>query len=251
MKLLSDLRIGHRLGIAFAISIAFSVLLAGYAVGWSGGPHVVEIGLYALALAIGAYTFVPSTLRRLAQGKIGVGTLMTIAAIGAVILGEVGEAAMLAFLFSISEGLEEYSLARTRRGLRALLALVPDEGLQCVVRTAYRALVPEGLVGATVHGGAWIDVGTPEAYLQVNLDVLRGTVQAPLDPWTLGSRGPGGSWVGEDAVVAGEITGCVIGAGATVPAGAVLEDCVVWDGCQAPAERLSRAVVYDDGVLRI
>ena len=31
MNLLSDLRIGHRLGLAFAISIAFSVLLAGYA----------------------------------------------------------------------------------------------------------------------------------------------------------------------------------------------------------------------------
>ncbi|MEU0737681.1 heavy metal translocating P-type ATPase, partial [Streptomyces lavendulocolor] len=36
-------------------------------------------------------------------------------------------AAMLAFLYSISEGLEEYSLARTRRGLRALLNLVPNE----------------------------------------------------------------------------------------------------------------------------
>lgn len=115
-------------------------LLAGYAVGWSGGPHVVEIGLYALALAIGAYTFVPSTLRRLAQGKIGVGTLMTIAAIGAVILGEVGEAAMLAFLFSISEGLEEYSLARTRRGLRALLALVPDEAT--VLRDGAEITIP-------------------------------------------------------------------------------------------------------------
>ena len=80
-----------------------------------------------MALLAGAYTFVPSTLKRLAKGKIGVGTLMTIAAVGAVILGEVGEAAMLAFLFSISEGLEEYSLARTRRGLRALLSLVPDE----------------------------------------------------------------------------------------------------------------------------
>ena len=107
-----------------AAAVAGVVLLAGYVVGWSGGPHAVEIGLYALALVIGAYTFVPSTLRRLAQGKIGVGTLMTIAAVGAVILGEVGEAAMLAFLFSISEGLEEYSLARTRRGLRALLSLV-------------------------------------------------------------------------------------------------------------------------------
>lgn len=110
-----------------AAAVAGVALLAGYVIGWTGGPHAVEIGLYAVALTVGAYTFVPSTLRRLANGKIGVGTLMTIAAVGAVILGEVGEAAMLAFLFSISEGLEEYSLARTRRGLRALLSLVPDE----------------------------------------------------------------------------------------------------------------------------
>ncbi|WP_441005687.1 P-type ATPase, partial [Streptomyces rhizosphaericus] len=34
---------------------------------------------------------------------------------------------MLAFLYSISEGLEEYAVARTRRGLRALLNLVPVE----------------------------------------------------------------------------------------------------------------------------
>ncbi|MBW0105515.1 cation-translocating P-type ATPase [Pseudonocardia sp. KRD291] len=116
------------------------VLLAGsLIVGWADGPAVVELVLQAVALVVGAWTFVPSTLRRLAQGKIGVGTLMTIAAVGAVILGEVGEAAMLAFLFSISEGLEEYSLARTRRGLRALLSLVPEQatvlrgGLELVV----------------------------------------------------------------------------------------------------------------------
>ncbi|GAA3573868.1 cation-translocating P-type ATPase [Amycolatopsis ultiminotia] len=95
--------------------------------GWLAAPRPLELAFDAVALAVGAWTFVPSTLTRLAKGKIGVGTLMTIAAVGAVILGEVGEAAMLAFLFSISEGLEEYSLARTRRGLRALLSLVPDE----------------------------------------------------------------------------------------------------------------------------
>ena len=33
---------------------------------------------------------------------------------------------ILPFLFTISEGLEEYAVARTRRGLRALLSLVPD-----------------------------------------------------------------------------------------------------------------------------
>ncbi|WP_026930170.1 heavy metal translocating P-type ATPase [Glycomyces tenuis] len=108
-----------------AVSGAF--LLAAFIAGQTGSPWQVERVLEALALLAGAYTFVPSTIKRLFKGKIGVGTLMTIAAVGAVILGEVGEAAMLAFLFSIAEGLEEYSLARTRRGLRALLNLVPEE----------------------------------------------------------------------------------------------------------------------------
>ncbi|MBN6038293.1 cation-translocating P-type ATPase [Amycolatopsis sp. 195334CR] len=114
-------------------------LLAGLATGWFGGPRPVELGLEVLALLAGGYTFVPSTLRRLVKGKIGVGTLMTIAAVGAVVLGEVGEAAMLAFLFSISEGLEEYSLARTRRGLRALLSLVPERAT--VMRGGTEAVV--------------------------------------------------------------------------------------------------------------
>ncbi|EFG79801.1 cadmium-exporting ATPase [Mycobacterium parascrofulaceum ATCC BAA-614] len=89
------------------------------------GP--VALGFKVVALAVGASTFAPSAVKRLAQGRIGVGTLMTIAAAGAVGLGQVGEAAMLGFLFSISEGLEEYAVSRTRRGLRALLSLVPDQ----------------------------------------------------------------------------------------------------------------------------
>lgn len=108
-------------------AVAGVLLLSSLIAGWAGAPGTVTVTVQVLALAVGAYTFVPETLKRLVRGKIGVGTLMTIAAVGAVILGEVGEAAMLAFLFSISEGLEEYSLARTRRGLRALLDLVPDQ----------------------------------------------------------------------------------------------------------------------------
>jgi cation-transporting ATPase G len=109
-----------------AAAVAGVLLLGGLIAGWAGSS-VTALAFNVAALLVGAYTFVPSTLRRLAKGKIGVGTLMTIAAVGAVLLGEVGEAAMLAFLYSISEGLEEYSLARTRRGLRALLSLVPEQ----------------------------------------------------------------------------------------------------------------------------
>lgn len=103
------------------------VFLAASFIADRSGSSAMSVTLSAAALFVGGSTFVPSTLRRLVSGQIGVGTLMTIAAVGAVILGEVGEAAMLAFLFSISEGLEEYSVARTRRGLRALLSLVPDQ----------------------------------------------------------------------------------------------------------------------------
>ncbi|MGW9553495.1 heavy metal translocating P-type ATPase [Nocardiopsis sp. NPDC055551] len=108
-------------------AVAALLLVAGYGATWAGTPDLVGAALKTAALAVAGWTFVPSTLRLLAQGRIGVGTLMTIAAVGAVLLGEVGEAAMLAVLYTIAEGLEEYSVARTRRGLRALLDLVPDQ----------------------------------------------------------------------------------------------------------------------------
>ncbi|GAA1495187.1 heavy metal translocating P-type ATPase [Paeniglutamicibacter kerguelensis] len=110
-----------------AAAVAGVLLLAAWITSLAGGPRVVTLPLELGALLVAAWTFVPSTLRRLFKGKIGVGTLMTIAAIGAVALGQFEEAAMLAFLYAISEGLEEYSLAKTRRGLRALLDLVPAE----------------------------------------------------------------------------------------------------------------------------
>ncbi|WP_278315033.1 heavy metal translocating P-type ATPase [Lolliginicoccus levis] len=156
-----------------AAAVAGVLLVAALIVGWTGGPRAVELGLEIAALLVGAYTFVPSTLKRLAKGKIGVGTLMTIAAIGAVILGEVGEAAMLAFLFSISEGLEEYAVARTRRGLRALLNLVPDratvlrEGTEMVISPAELRVGDQMLVrpgervatdGVIVDGRSALDV---------------------------------------------------------------------------------------------
>ncbi|SDI82680.1 Cd2+/Zn2+-exporting ATPase [Arthrobacter subterraneus] len=103
------------------------LLLSGWLADTGGVQGWLPIPLEAAALALAAWTFVPSTLRRLLKGGIGVGTLMTIAAVGALLLGQLAEAAALAFLYAIAEGLEEYSVARARRGLRALLDLAPKE----------------------------------------------------------------------------------------------------------------------------
>ena len=108
------------------VPIAAGTLLAlGYALEWSG-VHLAGTVVLALSLVAGASTFVPGAVRRLARGRLGVGLLMTIAAVGAVLLGHVGEAAALAFLFSIAEALEDRAMDRARHGLRALLSLIPE-----------------------------------------------------------------------------------------------------------------------------
>lgn len=106
-------------------AIAGLALVAGYGAGWLG-RDTAGLALHALALLAGASTFVPGALRRLARGRLGVGLLMTIAAVGAVLLGHVPEAAALAFLFSLAEALEDRAMDRAKEGLRALLSLLPE-----------------------------------------------------------------------------------------------------------------------------
>ncbi|MGG7463182.1 heavy metal translocating P-type ATPase [Plantibacter sp. YIM 135347] len=115
--------------------ILSGVLLAvGYGLEWTGGGSGLETRALATAativlaasLLVGASTFVPGAIRNLVRGRLGVGLLMTIAAVGAVLLGHVGEAAALAFLFSIAEALEDRAMDRARDGLRALLDVLPE-----------------------------------------------------------------------------------------------------------------------------
>lgn len=115
-----ELRIAGAAGVLVLLGFLLPVL---------GGPPATGSGVAAhlAAAALGGVTFVPGAVRGLRRRRVGVATLMTIALIGALVLGQVAEAAMLAFLFSISEALEHYSVTRTRRGLRSLLALVPTE----------------------------------------------------------------------------------------------------------------------------
>jgi mannose-1-phosphate guanylyltransferase len=136
---------------------------------------------------------------------------------------------------------------------RESLNRVPD-GFSCIVRTAYRALVPERRVVGRVHDGTWLDVGDPEAYLDANAAVLDGDVTLPLDPlmraaWARSRRREAGdrsvvdgvsvegsAWVGVGARVARGASLCrtAIGRGAVVPADTRLVDCVVWDGVTVP-----------------
>src|SRR3546814_8813745 len=113
--------------------------LAGLILEWSG-LEIPALVLFWIGLLLGASTFTPGAIRKLFKGKLGIGLLMTIIAIGAVIFGYVEEAAALAFLYSIAEALEDKAMDRARGGLRALLKLVTETAT--VLQSGVSAPVP-------------------------------------------------------------------------------------------------------------
>ncbi|QXF35364.1 zinc/cadmium/mercury/lead-transporting ATPase [Photorhabdus luminescens] len=67
-------------------------------------------------------------------------TLMSVAAIGALFIDATAEAAMVLLLFMLGEMLEAYAAGRARRGVSALMALVPEEAL--LVKNGEKRTVP-------------------------------------------------------------------------------------------------------------
>ena len=129
----------------------------------------------------------------------------------------------------------------------ATLALMPAGENHSIERAFFPALLRRGdLVRAWIHRGYWIDIGTPEKYLQVHRDILGGRFPVQLEGTPRGGGwvhpearvderaeleghyyiGPGcqveaGAHVGPDAVLTGDVT---------VAAGAWVRDSVVWKG---------------------
>jgi len=93
----------------------------------AGHPRV-EIPGYALAMVLGGRHFLLEGLEALWKDRrVGIEILMAAAAAGAAVLGLWDEAALLVFLYSAAEALEEFAYARTRSAIRSLLALAPRE----------------------------------------------------------------------------------------------------------------------------
>jgi Zn2+/Cd2+-exporting ATPase len=109
--------------------VCFVALLAGFVLERSGLPPPWHDAAYIVSALAGGFFTLRSTLRSLSQFRFDVNLLMLLAAIGAAAIGYLMEAAVLMFLFSLSNTLEVYTMGRTRRALHALLKLRPARAL--------------------------------------------------------------------------------------------------------------------------
>lgn len=94
-----------------------------------GEEHLLPMIGYAASILIGGYTLFIKGLKNLSRLKFDMNTLMTIAIIGAAIIGKWGEAATVVILFAISEALERYSTDKARQSIGSLMDIAPKEAL--------------------------------------------------------------------------------------------------------------------------
>lgn len=112
-----------------AAILSGALLLFGWLLGYVS-PDWLPLTLYTASILIGGYYFGREAVEDLLfERRIGIELLMSVAAIAAFSLGEAAEAAMLVFLYSISEALEGYTEAKTRSAIRALMDLTPKMAL--------------------------------------------------------------------------------------------------------------------------
>ena len=172
------------------LAVAAVLLVAGLVVEWTIHSEPVALALFCGAILIGGVYPLRSAIRAVRHKRLTITVLLVVAAIGAIALGVIEEAAMLVVIFSLGEAMEAYATDKARGSISALMELAPptanrlnDDGATETV--AVEELHPGDVVlvrpgerlptdGAVIHGASWVDA-SPVTGESVPVEVTAGT----------------------------------------------------------------------------
>ncbi|WP_425393940.1 heavy metal translocating P-type ATPase [Algoriphagus vanfongensis] len=109
---------GALLGIGFGLSFLEDV------------PQWVSLAMYIGAYFFGGFYTAKEAIETILKGGFEIDFLMLVAAIGAAILGEWAEGALLLFLFSLGHSLEHYAMGKAHKSIESLATLAPKTALK-------------------------------------------------------------------------------------------------------------------------
>lgn len=109
---------GMLLGIGFVLSFI------------KGLSPYVSIGFYLGAYFFGGFYTTKEAIEGISSGNFDIDFLMLVAAVGAAVLGQWAEGALLLFLFSLGHSLEHYAMEKARKSIAALADLTPKTALR-------------------------------------------------------------------------------------------------------------------------
>jgi mannose-1-phosphate guanylyltransferase len=146
---------------------------------------------------------------------------------------------------------------------RSVVDLIAPDRNVSIETEIWPALVGNGLYGYAAEGAYWMDIGTPDRYLQGTADILAGNVDTAVSERLDGARQALDGEVAAGATVTGPVilepgsrvesgatvTGpCVVGAGARIASGATVERSVVLAGCDVAADAVVRDAILSPNV---
>ena len=137
---------------------------------------------------------------------------------------------------------------------RKAIDAIPEDEVVSVERETFPDLIASGaLVMGHVESGYWLDVGTPEAFVQGSRDLVLGRLASPAMPGEPGERLTlEGARVSPGAVVRGGTAvgrGAVVEAGATVSGSVLLDEVFVAEGATVRDSVLSRGARVGPGAV--
>ncbi|WP_134684424.1 heavy metal translocating P-type ATPase [Brevibacillus migulae] len=101
-------------------------LIVGYAL---PEQSIASVLVFAASILFGGYSLFMKGSKNLFRLQFDMNTLMTVAVIGASILGEWSEGATVVILFAISEALERHAMEKARQSIRTLIDAAPKVAL--------------------------------------------------------------------------------------------------------------------------
>lgn len=110
--------------------VSLIMLVSGLIAGKLEAPDLIVNGLFLTGIFLGGFLPAKNGISVLISAReFDMNFLMTIAIIGASALGAFEEAATVVFLFSFGNTLQGYTLDKTRKSIRALMEITPNEAL--------------------------------------------------------------------------------------------------------------------------
>jgi len=116
------------------------LLVLGVGFTWLAWPASITVPFLALSVIAGGWLIFPRALRAARNRSLDMNVLMSVAAVGAAVIGQWGEAASAMFLFAVAQLLEARAMDRARGAIRALMELSPAEAT--VRRDGHDLVVP-------------------------------------------------------------------------------------------------------------
>lgn len=106
--------------------VSASALIFGLIVEWFAGPWILSTAFFLVSMLLAGHEIANVGIKSLMKRHITIDLLVTIAAVGATLIGHIEEGASVVLLFNIAERLESWAGDRARHAIEALMKLRPE-----------------------------------------------------------------------------------------------------------------------------